>query len=301
MPGPRIDLLVLGGGAGGIAAARAGVRKGANVSLVQHGPVGGECTFSGCVPSKALIEAAAAGASFETAIARVHRAITTIAAAESAEVLAGEGIEVVGGYGSLTSPRTIEVGGRSLSADRMIIATGAGPVVPPIEGLSDIDYLTNENLWDLRSLPASLAILGGGAIGVELAQAFARLGSEVTLIEGQDRLLPREEPEASAVLAQVFREEGIDLQLGQLVTRVEATGGSGAGAAGGSGAGGVRLHLSGGGTVEAARIVVAVGRKPRTTGFGLEVARVVTDAKGFVVTDDHLATTTKGIWAVGDV
>lgn len=285
------DLIVIGGGAGGLAAARAGKRRGARTLLVQQGRLGGDCTFVGCVPSKSLIEAAARGRSFEQAMAAVHRAVDTLAAAEDDPVLAGEGIEVVHGWARFVSPGAVELDGRRLAARRFVIATGAGPAVPPVDGLAEMEPLTNENVFQLDRLPASLAVLGGGAIGVELAQAFARLGAKVTVVEGLDRLLAREEPEASAVVAEVFAGEGIEVHLGRQVARAEPP-------AGGSLA---RLYLQGGAVVEAERVLVAVGRRPDTTGLGLEEAGVRTDSRGYVVTDDHLATSAPGIWAVGDV
>ncbi len=263
--------------------------------MVQEGRVGGECTFAGCVPSKALIEAALRGATFKEAMAAAHRAIEAIAETESPEVLRREGVQLIPGRGRFCSPRSLEVDGRRLSAAGYVIATGAAPAVPPIEGLADIAYLTNENLWDLDSLPASLAILGGGAIGVEMAQAISNLGSRVSLIEGQDRLLPHEEPEASAVLVQLFHDQGIEVSLGQQVTRIEPSGEPAAPP------GAARLHLGGGATLEADAVLVSVGRRPNTADIGLGEAGVRTDAHGFVVTNDHLATTAKGIWAAGDV
>ena len=149
------DLIVVGGGAGGIAAARAGVRRGARTLLVQDGPIGGDCTFAGCVPSKAVIEAAARGASFGGAIAAARRSIATIAATEGDEVFEGEGIDVLHGWAEFRAPHVIDVDGRRLTARRFVVATGARPAVPPIEGLAEVDYLTNENVFALDALPRS--------------------------------------------------------------------------------------------------------------------------------------------------
>lgn len=180
--------------------------------------------------------------------------------------------------------------GTVLRSRRFVIATGTEPSVPPVDGLSDIDYLTNENVFELAELPASLAVLGGGAIGCELAQAFRRLGAEVTVIEALDRLLQREEPEASAAVADAFVAEGIQLRVGQKVVRAEPLEGKSA----------AQLHLDGGDIVVADRVLVAVGRRGAITGLGLEAAGVATDG-GFVRVDDRLATTAPGIWAAGDV
>ncbi|MGK2947755.1 MAG: dihydrolipoyl dehydrogenase family protein [Acidimicrobiales bacterium] len=283
------DLLVVGGGAGGISAAQAAARRGASVLIVQDGPVGGDCTFTGCVPSKALLSAAAAGAGFDEAMAQVRRAVATIAGNEDDEAMAAQGITVRHGRATFTAPGVIEVDGTTIRARRTVIATGAAPVVPPIEGLETIDPLTNETLFDLARQPASLVVLGGGPIGVEMAQAFARLGTQVTLIEAEDRVLPREDTEASAIIARALAADGVDLRLETRLERVEAD------------APVAQLHLSAGAPVEAERVLVAVGRRPVSRGFGLEEIGVRLDERGFVQTDDTLRTDVAGIWAVGDV
>jgi pyruvate/2-oxoglutarate dehydrogenase complex dihydrolipoamide dehydrogenase (E3) component len=158
--------------------------------LVAEGEIGGECTFTGCVPSKTLIEAAARGAAFTDATAAVHKAVAAIAATETGEVLTRRGIEVVRGRAAFTSPREVTEDGRVVRARGFVVATGSRPAIPPVSGLAGVPYLTSENVFDLTELPASLAILGGGAVGCELAQAFARLGSNVTLVEAAPRLLP---------------------------------------------------------------------------------------------------------------
>lgn len=285
------DLIVIGGGAGGLASARAGARRGARTLLVQQGRLGGECTFVGCVPSKSLIEAAARGRSFDQAMAKVHRAVETLAEAENDQILAGEGIDVLHGWARFTSRRVLDVDGRRLVGRRFVIATGTRPSIPPIDGLAQIDHLTNENVFALDRLPSSLAVLGGGAIGVELAQAFARLGAKVSVVEGQDRLLTKEEPEASAVVAEAFAEEGIEVHLGRQVTRAERSGSAGL----------AELRMEGGDVVRAEQVLVAVGRRPVTDELGLDAAGVRTDGRGYILTDDHLATTARGIWAVGDI
>lgn len=285
------DVIVVGGGAGGLGAARAAVRRGAKTLLVHHGPLGGECTFTGCVPSKALIEAAARGASFSEAMASLRQAVGIIAASEGAEVLRGEGIEVLQGWATFRAPGRIDVDGRTVSGGRFILATGTRPAIPALDGLAEVEYLTNENVFALGALPASLAVLGGGAIGVELAQALGRLGSKVTVVEALERLVAKEEPEASAVVADALAADGVSLRLGSRVTRVEKL----------AGTGGARLVLDDGEPIVADRLLVAVGRSAVTAGLGLDVVGVETDQRGFIRTDDHLATTAKGVWAVGDV
>ena len=284
------DLIVVGGGAAGMAAVRAAARAGARPLLVQRGPIGGDCTFTGCVPSKALIEAAARGKSFTEAMAAVRRAVETIAATEGDDVFRQEGVEVVHGWATFRSPRELDVDGSVLRSRRFVIATGTEPAVPSIEGLAELDFLTNENVFQLEAQPSSLAVLGGGAVGCELAQAVRRLGSEVTVIEALDRLLPREEPEASEVIAEAFAAEGIDVRTGQKVIRAEPLERKGA----------ARLHLEGGDSLVTDRVLVAVGRRGATADLGLESAGVETE-RGLVKVDRHLATTARGIWAAGDI
>jgi pyruvate/2-oxoglutarate dehydrogenase complex dihydrolipoamide dehydrogenase (E3) component len=287
----EFDLLVIGGGAAGITAAREGARRGARTALVQEGPVGGDCTFTGCVPSKTLLAAAARGESFADAMAAVRMAVARIAATEDDVALKRDGVTVIHGRAVLRSPREIDVDGTRLRARRMILATGSGPAIPPIEGLRDIDYLTNESVFSLLSLPIRLAVLGGGAIGCELAQAFARLGSTVIVVEAEARLLPLEEPEASHVVATGLAADGVAISNGATLDRVEAV----------ADRGGARLQISSGMVIEVDRVLVAVGRRPATAGLGLSEIGVAMDERGHVRTDPTLATTVKGIWAIGDV
>jgi len=285
------DVAVIGGGAGGLAAARAGARRGLRTVLVSDGALGGDCTFTGCVPSKTLIEAAGEGLPFAEASARMRAVVSQIAATEDAGVLRREGVEVVEGSARFSGARVLSVDGQSIRAKVVVIATGSRPAVPPITGLDAVPFLTNESVFDLDELPGSIAILGGGAIGCELAQAFRRFGSEVQVVEGEDRLLPREEPEASAVLAGVFAAEGIGVHLGASVERVEqADPGTG-----------IRLARSDGSSVCAEVLMVAVGRRPATAGLDAEAGGIELDERGFVRTDRFLATAASGVYAVGDV
>jgi pyruvate/2-oxoglutarate dehydrogenase complex dihydrolipoamide dehydrogenase (E3) component len=285
------DLVVIGGGAGGLSAARTGVWRGASTLLVQDGPLGGDCTFTGCVPSKAVIAAANAGASFSEALANAAHAIETIAATEDAEVLRGEGVDVIDGRATFTSAHEIIVDGRRISGGGFVLATGAAPAVPPIDGLRELDHLTNETVFSLAHAPDHLAVLGGGAIGCELAQAMSRLGVRVTLLEAMDRLIGPEEPEAAAVVLDALRADGVDVRLGEKVTKAEPT----------DDRGGVRLHAENGDAVEADRVLVAIGRRPVTDGLDVEAAGVDLTDRGFIETDERLRTTAKHIYAVGDV
>ncbi|WP_201294862.1 MULTISPECIES: NAD(P)/FAD-dependent oxidoreductase [unclassified Nocardiopsis] len=284
------ELLVIGGGSAGLSAARTAVAAGARPTLVTEGPPGGDCTFTGCVPSKALIEAAARGEDFTAAMRRVRGAVDTVAATENEAALTGEGIEVVRGRAMFLSPYEVEVGTRVLTPDRVVIATGSAPLLPPVPGLRGLDPLTSDTVFSLRRRPRSLAVLGGGAIGCELAQAFARLGTAVTVVEAAGRLLPNEDPEASGVLAARFAAEGIGVRTGAEVSGASRTDGTAV------------LELADGGRVEAERVLVAVGRRPTTGSLRLAAAQVDLDRRGAVVTSACLATTSPSrVYAAGDV
>lgn len=283
------DLLVVGGGAGGLSAARAAVRRGARVVLVERGPLGGDCTFTGCVPSKTLIAAAHRGASFGEAMSAVRRAVETVAAAEDDDALRREGVTVVHGTARFTARGVIDVDGSSWRPRRVVLATGGRPVVPDISGLEHVRLLTNENVFDLECQPARLGILGAGAIGCELAQAFQRLGTDVTLIEAEPRLLMAEEPDASAVIEEVFRREGIDVRVRTRLTRIDPAKDARA-----------TLVMDNGASVDVNALFVAVGRTASLEGLGLDAAGIAV-ADGAIVTDEHLATSAGAVWAVGDV
>jgi pyruvate/2-oxoglutarate dehydrogenase complex dihydrolipoamide dehydrogenase (E3) component len=213
------------------------------------------------------------------------------ARAGAAAVLNRQGIEVLRGHAAFTSPRQVTAGGRALRSRGFVLATGSRPAIPPIPGLTEVGFLTSEDVFGLEALPASLAILGGGAIGCELAQAFGRLGSQVTVIEAAPRLLPAADPGASRVIGQVFAAEGITVRTGSPVEKIEVSP-NGPGCL-------LRLHD----TSEAAaeQLLIAIGRTPVTEGLGLEAAGVRTGKRGRIVTGRHLATTAPGIYAAGDV
>jgi pyruvate/2-oxoglutarate dehydrogenase complex dihydrolipoamide dehydrogenase (E3) component len=284
------DLVVIGGGAAGIGAARAARRRGASVTLIQDGPIGGDCTFTGCIPSKALLAEAARGATFTDAMDRVHRAVESVAATESAEVLGAEDINVLQGRARFIDPGTLDVEGYRLTTSRVVIAAGAGPAVPLIPGIDTVPYLTNDSLFELTELPNSLAILGAGPIGVEMAEAFGRLRSEVTLVEATGSILPREEPAAGQVIAAALSGLGVSVRTGSAVTRV-----------GRSPEGSIRLDLADGTAVTAEALLVAVGRRPSSSGLGLDAAGVVCGPSGFITVDSRLRTSAKHIFAAGDV
>ena len=232
------DLVVVGAGSAGLVSSLIGATLRARVALVERDRMGGDCLNTGCVPSKALIRTtrllaqirnakaygirrASAEVDFPEVMERVRRVIRTIEPHDSPERYRGLGVECVKGEAAITSPYTVDVNGETLTTRNIIIATGAGPLVPPIPGLDRVAYRTSDTIWDLDALPESLLVLGGGAIGCELAQCFARLGSRVTQVEMLPCLLAREDEEVSEVVARRFREEGIDIRVGHTAKRVE--------------------------------------------------------------------------------
>ena len=296
------DLAVIGGGTAGLVAARTAAGLGARVVLIERDRPGGDCLWTGCVPSKSLIAAAGLAHRMRTADAlglephepsfsfakvmeRVHAAIAAIEPEDSADALRRDGVEVIQGSARFAGPGAIDVDGRTLAYRSALIATGSRPVVPGLPGLAAADPLTNETVWELREQPRRLAVLGGGPIGCELGQAFRRLGSDVTIVELLGDVLAREEPEARALIARRLRDEGVDLRLG---ARVEAAEGSGT------------LLLEGGERIEADRILVAAGRRPETDGLGLETIGAELDSRGALRVDDRLATTARNVYAAGD-
>ncbi|MFT7607385.1 MAG: pyruvate/2-oxoglutarate dehydrogenase complex dihydrolipoamide dehydrogenase (E3) component [Candidatus Aldehydirespiratoraceae bacterium] len=284
----NFDLIVVGGGAGGLGAARAARWTGANVAIVNDGPLGGDCTFTGCVPSKTLLAAAAQGASFDEAMARVRSTVDEIAATETADVLRAEGATVIEGRAHLTTHDTVAVGPDRYTAPRVIVATGSRPFIPPIPGLGDVEVLTNEEVFSLTAAPASIGIIGGGPIGCEIAQALHGLGVAVELFEGAPRLLTKEEPEASSVVESALRARGIGVHTSAMIERVESR------------PDGIALITDEGETL-VERLLIAVGRVPNSAGLGLEELGVKLDARGHIETDDRLQTATRGVFAVGDV
>jgi len=303
----RWDLLVVGGGTAGIVGAKTAARLGARVLLVERERTGGDCLWTGCVPSKALLAAAGVAASartghkfgigvtevsvdFAKVMDHVRATIQHIAPVDSVEALEKASVSVRTATARFTGPDSAEIDGTPLRFRQALVATGASPALPSIPGLSDVDYLTSDTVWGLSELPAELVVLGGGSIGCELGQAFARLGSRVSVVEGAPRILPREDPLAAAELARALVHDGIDLHTGSGVARVEPT-------SQGSGV----LHLENGQQVPFSCLLVAVGRAPRTGDVGLAAAGVEVDDRGFVVVDDLLRTTNPRIWAAGDL
>ncbi|MBI2941093.1 MAG: FAD-dependent oxidoreductase [Chloroflexi bacterium] len=296
-------LVVIGGGSGGLAAASFAARLGVLVALVERNCIGGDCTWTGCVPSKALLHAAAVAhtvraagqvgvrvpeleVDFGAVMASVRCAIDRVYRHETPEALASQGVTVVVGEARFVDPRTVEAGGRQIRGDRFLIATGAGPVIPSIPGLREVPYLTYETVFDLTTLPRRLLVLGAGPIGCELAQAFQRLGAAVTLVDHHDRALTMADPEASAILGRALAREGVRLRLGATVERVAAAGE------------GIRVEV-GGESILADALLVAAGRRPRLAAVDLDRAGIKWSPQGIVV-DEYLQTTRPHIYACGD-
>lgn len=301
------DLLVVGGGAAGIVGAKSAAALGASVLLVERDRTGGDCLWTGCVPSKTLIAAAARAArsntvriadttsgrstDFSEAMARVRAAVAEIAPVDSPEALAEAGVEVRQGTVTFRGGGSVDVDGEVVRFHQALIATGASPALPLIPGLAEVNPLTSESVWDLAALPERLVVLGGGGIGAELGQAFARLGSAVTLVEAEPRLLPAEDPEAAGVVADALRADGVRLLLGRRATK----------AAGDASTSGGVLTLDDGESIPFDRILVAVGRQASTASLGLTAAGVLVDDRGYVTVDERLRTSNPRIWAAGDV
>ncbi|MFU8840609.1 MAG: dihydrolipoyl dehydrogenase family protein [Nitriliruptoraceae bacterium] len=305
---PTYDLVVLGGGTAGLTAAVGAASQGARTALIERGRLGGDCLNVGCVPSKALLTAAERAHAVRTAgelgihaeaprvdlaevMAHVRAAIATIAPHDSPERLRSEGIEVIEGTGRFTGTDRLEVGGRSLRFRRAMIATGATPLVPPIPGLREADPLTSDTIWDLDTLPERLVVLGGGPIGAELGQAFARLGSQVIIVELADRLLPREEPAAGAAVAASLAADGVEVRVATEAVRVEVDA---------DGRHLVVRDAAGEHRLPAADLLVALGRRPSVADLGLEEAGVALTDRRAIAVDERLRTANPRIYAGGD-
>ena len=286
----RADLCVIGAGSGGLSIAAGAVQMGASVILIEQSRMGGECLNTGCVPSKALLAAAARGDDFAAAYDHMRQVIAAIEPHDSAERFRGLGAHVVFGKAQFVARRFLEVGDTSVTARRFIVATGSAPVIPSIPGLDSVPYFTNETLFDSAPEPSHLLVLGGGPVGVEMAQAYRRLGAEVTLVEGK-RLLGRDDPELVAIVRAQLIEDGVTIHEETPVTAVEA---DGAGIALTCGSGDASLRLSG------SHLLVAAGRRPKIDGLGLEDAGVALN-DGVPLIDARLRTTNKRIFAIGDV
>jgi pyruvate/2-oxoglutarate dehydrogenase complex dihydrolipoamide dehydrogenase (E3) component/uncharacterized membrane protein YdjX (TVP38/TMEM64 family) len=316
-PRPRrfdCNLVVIGAGAGGLVSAYIAAAVKAKVTLVEGHKMGGDCLNFGCVPSKALIRSAkmarqlkkaqelgiadAAGrVDFAAVMRRVHEVIAAIEPHDSVERYTGLGVEVLQGHARITSPWSVEVlladgTNQTLTTKSIVIAAGASPFVPPIPGLKEAGFLTSDTVWGLAELPKRLVVLGGGPIGSELAQSFVRLGSQVTQVEMAPRIMVREDPEVSDLVAASLRADGVQLLTGYQAVRVEVVGGE------------KRLvarHGDAEVSIPFDQLLCAVGRSPRTAGYGLEELGIPLTARKTIETNAWLQTLYPNIYAVGDV
>ncbi|MFO7635621.1 MAG: mercuric reductase [Caldilinea sp.] len=307
-PAGKYNLVVIGAGSAGLVAAIGAAGLGAKVALIERHLLGGDCLNVGCVPSKTVIRSAkvlgeiarahrfgvqvdGVTVDFGDVMARMRRVRADLSAHDSVQRVTKLGIDMYLGDGKFTGSNTIEIGGQTLHFSKAVIATGSRPASPPIPGLAETGHLTNEKVWDLTSLPPRLAVIGAGPIGAELAQAFRRFGSAVTVFDVIPRLLGREDEDAANVIRRVFEQEGIKLALGAEIEEVARDGDAKA----------IRYKLGGATYTQVVdEILVAAGRLPNLEGLDLEAANVAYNKRGVEV-DDTLRTTNPDIYAAGDV
>ncbi|MBP0438507.1 dihydrolipoyl dehydrogenase family protein [Tianweitania sediminis] len=309
------DLCVIGAGSGGLSVVAAARAFGVSVVLIEKGKMGGDCLNYGCVPSKSLLAAARRAHEMRNAtpfglqsvdpvidFAAVRRhvrgVIDSIAPIDSEERFRDLGAQVIRAHARFFGKDTLEAGGFTIKARRIVVATGSSPVIPPIPGIDTVEVLTNETIFDVAELPRHLAILGGGPVGVELAQAFRRLGAQVTVLD-RGRILKKEDADLADVTLASFRRDGVDLRPNTTLSRVEKH------------PGGLRLHLASAGkpstleasqsTLEASHLLVAAGRRPNVTDLGLEAAGVEFNEQGIKVDNSLRSVSNSLIYAVGDV
>lgn len=300
------DLVVIGGGAGGLVVASVAAQLGLDVVLVEKEPqLGGDCLHFGCVPSKSLLKAAHVAytlrhardygyqinvpdADMSAINKSIQEAVSTIQVHDSHQRFESFGCEVITGKAEFTNSSTVKVGDRMISAKRFVIATGSSPWIPEISGLASVEYLTNEDVFQLDQLPEHLVILGAGPVGVEMAQAFARLGSRVTLVEKAGRILPGSDAEVSQALMQVFKDEGIEVVVDNSVVAVEPSDAR------------IKVILHDGTLVYGDKLLVAMGRRPVINGVGLDKAGIDYSVRGINV-NTKMQTSNRNVYACGDV
>lgn len=303
------NLIVIGAGSAGLVSALIAAAVNAKVTLIEKHKMGGDCLNTGCVPSKALIKSAKVASlikrssefginvpesniNFAAVMERVQSVIAKIEPHDSKERFESLGVECLEGHAIITSPWTVEINGQSLSTRSIIVATGARPFVPPIKGIEHINYLTSDNLWDIRDLPKRLVVLGGGPIGCELTQAFARLGSQVTQIEMLPRILIREDEDIAEIITKQFEQENVDIRTDHLAKEITTKNGKKIL---------VCEHNNEMVEVEFDEILVAVGRAANSRGFGLEELGVELNSNNTIRVNEKLQTSIPSIYACGDV
>jgi dihydrolipoamide dehydrogenase len=305
----QYDLIVIGGGMAGLPLSQKAALKGRNTALVEKELLGGTCLNRGCIPTKTMIHSAKimhhvrraaefgivvgqAKADLQAIVRRKDEVVKPIRDGAYRGVGKIKNLSLVDGDARFEGPGQLAVGERLLESATVVINTGAEATIPPIDGLADVDYLTNRSALDLTELPESLIIVGGGYVGVEFAQMYARFGSRVTVLQRAERLVPNEELEISAVLMDVFQRERIDVVTKASVVGVKQSGGTFVVSAR------VGAELK---TFQSTRLMLAAGRTPNTASLNLEVVGVETDRAGFIKIDNRFRTSAEGIWAMGDV
>ena len=300
----KTDLLVIGAGSGGLSVAAGASQMGADVVLLEGHKMGGDCLNYGCVPSKALIASAkmayAQGHASAYGVADVTPAVDYAAAkdhvrdviaqiepVDSQERFEGFGVRVIREYGAFTSSNEVQAGGNRITARRIVIATGSSPLVPPIPGLDSVPYETNETLFELRERPEHLLILGGGPIGMEMAQAHIRLGCKVTVIEGA-KALGRDDPELADIVLDTLRAEGVEIAEEAMAAKISGQ------------AGAIAVEAKDGRVFKGTHLLVALGRKTNTNRLNLDVAGIETTRTGIKV-DASLRSSNRRVYAIGDV
>ncbi len=299
----KADICIIGAGSGGLSVAAGAAQLGRKVVLIEQGEMGGDCLNTGCVPSKALIAAAASAQAmreaskfgiasvepqvdFAAVMDHVHGVINTIAPIDSQERFENLGVTVIREHASFSGPREVTAGEKTVKAKHIVIATGSTPFVPPINGIDSVPYFTNENIFENRTRPDHLVIIGGGPIGIEMAQAHRRLGAKVTLIEG-GKILGREDAELAGIVRTRLLLEGVEIIEDAKAEQIART------------ATGISVSI-GLRTIEGSHLLIAAGRKPVVDGMNLQAAGVETNKRG-IKTDARLRTTNKRIYAIGDV
>ena len=283
----KTDICIIGAGSGGLSIAAGAVQMGARVVLLEGHKMGGDCLNYGCVPSKALLAAGKMGLAFGKAKDHVQSAIDTIAPHDSVERFKGLGVQVITEYGSFISPTEVQAGDTVITARRFVIATGSSPFVPPLPGLDTVPYDTNETIFQNRTKPEHLLIVGGGPIGMEMAQAHRRLGCEVTVIEGM-KALGKDDPELAAIVLENLRAEGIGIAEDAMAKEVRGKKGA------------IEIEAQDGRVFKGSHLLMAVGRKPNIDRLNLDVAGIEHDRTGVKV-GANLRSTNRRVYAVGDV
>jgi len=302
------DLCVIGAGSGGLTVAAGASQLGWKTVLIEHRRMGGDCLNFGCVPSKALLaaakraaaarenaafglEAAAPRVDFGAVMDHVHRVIATIEPADSQARFEGLGVRVIRAFGRFTGTDTVEAGDVSVTARRIVIATGSSPATPPIPGLEAAPFLTNETIFENRTLPEHLIVIGGGPIGIEMAQAHRLLGARVTVLEVASRIMAKDDPELVTLLVERLTADGIAVRVGVKILRVEQAG---------TGIAAVLAGEGGEERVAGSHLLVAAGRRVNLAGLDLEKAGIALGPKGGLAVDRRLRTTNRRVYAVGD-